>query len=216
MLEVFTRINRAGVQVAGEDLFFAAVKTLWAEAEQAVARVVDRLGPSEEDSVNVTPLVGRMGVLRTLARLAARAVRQADPLPLTVDRLSGPRGDAVINGMQTLSDPDGPPLRRMVAALHAVMRSSTLGFGLHSVDDRLWDDVLAWAAVNERINDAVWLQEQLPSIDAYLLGASSFRYSSVLAGPVLTSRDGRGSCRRHEWRGVPCPTYRGGHAEAHP
>ena len=101
VLEVFTRINRAGVQVAGEDLFFAAVKTLWGEAEQVVARVVERLGPSAEDPAKVTPLVGRLGALRTLARLAARAVGQADLVPLTVDRLSGPRGHAVINGMQT-------------------------------------------------------------------------------------------------------------------
>ena len=109
VLEVFTRVNRAGVQVAGEDLFFAAVKTLWNEAEQVMARVVERLGPSAEDTTRVTPLVGRLGALRTLARLAARAVGQADLVPLTVDRLSGARGHAVINGMQTLSDPG--PLR---------------------------------------------------------------------------------------------------------
>jgi hypothetical protein len=180
VLEVFTRINRAGVQVAGEDLFFAAVKTLWSEAEQVVARVVARLGPSAEGPATVTPLVGRLGALRTLARLAARAARQADLVPLTVDRLSGPRGHAVINGMQALSDPDRTPLQRMAATLHVVMRSSTLGFGLYSVDERLWDDVLGWAAVNDRVDDAMWLQAQLPSIDAYLLGATSFRYPSVL------------------------------------
>jgi len=180
VLEVFTRINRAGVQVAGEDLFFAAVKTLWSEAEQAMARVVGWLGPSGNDGTEVTPLVGRMGALRVLARLAARAAGQADLAPLTVDRLSGERGQAVINGMQTLSDPDSPPLQRMAAALHAVMRSSILGFGLHSVDERLWDDVLGWASVNRRADDTTWLMEQLPSIDAYLLGATSFAYPSVL------------------------------------
>ena len=34
VLEVFTRINRGGVQVAGQDLFFAAVKTLWNDAKR--------------------------------------------------------------------------------------------------------------------------------------------------------------------------------------
>ena len=216
MLEVFTRINRAGVQVAGEDLFFAAVKTLWSEAEQVVARVVERLGPSAEDPATVTPLVGRLGALRTLARLAARAVGQADLVPLTVDRLSGPRGHAVINGMQTLSDPDGPPLRRMAATLHAVMRSSTLGFGLYSVDERLWDDVLGWAAVNEHVDDAMWLQAQL-AIDRRL---PARRHELPLpvrpAGPVLASRDDRGPGRRRVWRGVSCAAHRGGHADAHP
>src|SRR5690606_1324868 len=34
VLEVFTRINLGGVQVAGDDVFFAAVKTFWPEAEE--------------------------------------------------------------------------------------------------------------------------------------------------------------------------------------
>jgi hypothetical protein len=82
--------------------------------------------------------------------------------------------------MQALSDPDGSPVRRMGAALEAVMRFSALGFGLYSVDERLWDDVLAWAAVNPCVEDAAWLREHVSSIDAYLLGATSFRYPSVL------------------------------------
>jgi hypothetical protein len=180
VLEVFTRINRAGVQVAGEDLFFAAVKTLWGDAEQVVARVVERLGAPDGGPADVTPLVGRLGALRTLARLAALAAGQSDVLPLTVDRLSGTRGDTLVNVMQVLSDPDGPALRRMATVLGVVTRSSALGFGLYSVDERLWDDVLAWAAVNGRAEDAGWVRAQLSSIDAYLLGATSFRYPTVL------------------------------------
>jgi hypothetical protein len=86
----------------------------------------------------------------------------------------------VVAGIQTLSDPESEALGRMAGALHAVMRSSMLGFGLYSVDPRLWDDVLAWAAVNKRVNDATWLEEQVLEIDAYLLGATSFRYPSTL------------------------------------
>ena len=102
VLEVFTRLNRAGVQVAGEDLFFAAVKTRWNDAEQVIARVVSRLRPQESSSDSATLLVGRLGTFRTIARLAARAVGQAEFVPLTVNRLSGPRGLAIINGMQTV------------------------------------------------------------------------------------------------------------------
>src|SRR4051812_48405025 len=69
MLEVFTRLNRAGVQVAGEDLFFAGVKTRWSDAEKVMSRVVERIGPSGGDTTQVTPLVGRLGAFRTIARL---------------------------------------------------------------------------------------------------------------------------------------------------
>ena len=176
VLEVFTRLNRAGVQVAGENLFFAAVKTRWNDAEQVIARVVSRLRPQESSSDSATPLVGRLGTFRTIARLAARAVGQADLVPLTVDRLSGPRGLAIINGMQTVSDPESPAVRRMAALLDAVTRFSSLGFGLYSVDDRLWDAVLGWAAVNRAADDASWVRDRLSEIDVYLLGATSFRY----------------------------------------
>src|SRR4030095_771126 len=88
VLEVFTRINRGGVQVAGQDLFFAAVKTLWNDAEETLVRIEDRLTPFVDGKVKRDPLIDRMGVLRLSGRLAARAVRQADLLPLAVDRLN--------------------------------------------------------------------------------------------------------------------------------
>jgi hypothetical protein len=46
---------------------------------------------------------------------------------VTVDWLSGVRGLAVFNGMQTVSDTDGAPVRQMGATLDAVMRSSLPG-----------------------------------------------------------------------------------------
>jgi hypothetical protein len=58
MLEVFTRLNRAGVQVAGEDLFFAAVKTRWSDAEQAVSRVEERISRQTGDATPADPLAG--------------------------------------------------------------------------------------------------------------------------------------------------------------
>jgi hypothetical protein len=180
VLEIFTRLNRAGVQVAGQDLFFAAVKTYWNDAEAAIARVVKTLGPRETP---MCPLIDRLGALRLTARLAARGLGQPDVVPLTVDRLTGPRGQALIVAMQTLSDAEGLPLRRMAAALHAVMEFSRLGFGLYSADPRLWDEVLAWAAVHPRAEEARWLAEQLPAIDSYLFGATAFNYPSVLRDP---------------------------------
>ena len=71
------------------------------------------------------------------------------------------------------------------------MHSSKLRFGLYSVDERLWDDVLGWAAVNRCVEDDTWLRDQLPSIDTYLLGATSFHYPSIL-------RDGFSRLAMHE------------------
>jgi len=180
LLEVFTRVNRAGVQVAGQDLFFAAVKTLWNDAEEILAKIEDRLTPVVDGNVERDRLVDRMGVLRLAGRLAARAVGQADLVPLAVDRLSGERGTAVIAAMRQLSVPDSKAILRMAALVKVLMTQSGLGFGLYSVDHRLWDDVLAWAAVNPRAEDSRWLVQKLHAVDSYLLGATAFQYPSVL------------------------------------
>ena len=180
LLEVFTRINRAGVEVAGQDLFFAAVKTLWNDAEEILAQIEDRLTPGVDGKVKRDRLVDRMGVLRLAGRLAARAVGQADLVPLAIDRLSGERGGAVIAAMRQLVEPDSKAISRMTTLVDVLVSRSGLRFGLYSVDPRLWDDVLAWAAVNPRVEDLGWLVQNLDAVDSYLLGATAFRYPSVL------------------------------------
>jgi Protein of unknown function DUF262. len=179
VLEVFTRVNSAGVDVAGQDLFFAAVKTLWPEAEHVIATTTAALTPRREDQA-WDALVDRMSALRLLARLAARTVLRVDLVPLAIDRLTGERGRQLIDVMQDLAAPDGLALRRMGTLMSVVAERSTLGFGLYSVDQRLWDPVLAWAAVHPRGDDRTWLAANLPAIDAFLLGATAFRWASVL------------------------------------
>ena len=76
----FARINLGGVQVAGNDVYFAAVKTFWPDAE---ARLEAVRGASEG-------LIDRMTALRLVSRLASRGLRQQDLLPLLVDRLARP------------------------------------------------------------------------------------------------------------------------------
>lgn len=179
VLEVFTRVNRAGVLVAGQDLFFAAVKTLWGDAEHVVAGTVAALTP-RGDGRDWDPLVDRMAALRILARLAARATQEADLVPLAIDRLSGERGGEIIDAMRELADPDEAPLRRMATLMRVIAERSALGFGLYSVDERLWDHVLGWAAVNGSADDPQWLELSIDAIDAYLVGATAFRYASIL------------------------------------
>jgi hypothetical protein len=45
VLEVFTRINRGGVQVASTDVYLAAVKTFWPDAEKRLDRLVGASRP---------------------------------------------------------------------------------------------------------------------------------------------------------------------------
>jgi Protein of unknown function DUF262 len=179
VLEVFTRLNRAGVQVAGPDLFFAAVKTVWPYAEQVVATTEATLTPHGEGKT-WDPLVDRMTALRVLARLAARAVSRSDLVPLAIDRLTGERGDQLIGVMHQLSSPQSIPMRRMSALMSVLVENSSLGFGLYSVDPHLWDAVLAWAAVHPLGDDRAWLEANMIAIDSFLLASTAFRWVSVL------------------------------------
>jgi hypothetical protein len=168
VLEVFTRINLGGVQVGGADVFFAAVKTFWPEAE----RSLDRLAEASR-------FLDRMGALRFVSRLASRAIRQGDLLPMTVDRLAGNRGRPLIEAISQLTVADSPLIRRLTAFSEVVEARSKLGFGLRLVSWQLWDEVLIWAVAYEEA-DGSWFTESLPLIDAYLFGASLFRYPQIL------------------------------------
>lgn len=168
VLEVFTRINLGGVQVASTDVYFAAVKTFWPDAEPRLAGLVDRLG-----------LLDRLGVLQLVSRLGSRGIGQGDLLPLTVDRLAGSRGAPLIAAMGRLTEPDSRALLRMRDFAEVVRERSRLGYGLRLVAWQVWDEVLAWAAVSGNA-DPAWWEQNLPAVDAYLLGASVFRYPTVL------------------------------------
>lgn len=189
VLEAFTRVNRAGVAVAGQDLFFAGVKTLWHEAEATISAMEDALRPTL-DGRRVDALVDRMGALRILARLAARTVERADMVPLAVDRLSSERSPELIEAMRRIGRPDGEPVARMAAVMAVVVARSRLGNGLRSVDRRAWDAVLGWAAVHPRGADRRFLERSAPAIDAYLAGSTAFRYHGILgdrfAGDLLS------------------------------
>lgn len=168
VLQVFTRINLEGVQVAGEDVFFAGVKTLWPAAEQTLHRIVQDI-----------PLVSRMTALRVLSRLASVQVDQGDMLPLRIDRLNGDKGQQVIRALEGLVT-SGPELRRMSGITSALIDGSGLGHALHLVDEQLYDHVLGWAAVNPAIENEGRLQDWLPTVSSYLVGATAYRHLTVL------------------------------------
>jgi hypothetical protein len=168
VLQVFSRINLEGVRLDGEDVFFAAVKTLWNEAEENLDRVA-----------GATSVLNRLTALRLLARLASRAVRRDDLLPLRVDALNGTRGEQIIRAMARLAADGSEPLGRIGLLGRLLTAESGLGYGLREVDGALLDHVFGWVAVHPQGTDEAYLSSQLPEIDAYLLGATAFRYPTV-------------------------------------
>lgn len=168
VLQVFVRANLEGVRLDGEDVFFAAVKTIWNDAEENVDRVAA-----------TTPLLNRMTALRLLARLASRAIGPDDLLPLRVDRLNPPKGQQIIDVMCHLAKDEKVFLRKTKMLGDMLTSKSRLGYGLYNVNPILLDHVFAWAAVSSSAADAGFLSSQLHKIDTYLLGATAFQYPTV-------------------------------------
>ena len=168
VLEVFTRINMGGVQVSGLDVYFAAVKTFWPNAEACLDRVAA-----------TSDFLDRMSALRLISRLASRGLNQGDILPMVVDRLTGERGRLLISAMEELSSEASPILRRLEEFDRVIADESMLGMGLKFVDHLLWDEPLAWAAAHE-LGSAEIYRASLSEVDGYLMGASLFDYRGVL------------------------------------
>ena len=169
VLEVFSRINLGGVDVAGADVYFAGVKTFWRDAELRVDQVL----------LDAPVLRNRLGVLRFLSRLASRALGYADVLPLTVDRLAGKKGELLRAALAEITEPDSLVRQRLASFVGWYTSSSDLGYSLRQVTPELWDDVLAWAVTSPR-SDSAWYEENREALDAYLLGATLLRYRSVM------------------------------------
>lgn len=174
VLQVFSRINLAGVRLDGEDVFFAAVKTEWPNAEEHLDRVA-----------SASPLLNRMIALRLLARLASRAHSKEDLLPLRVDRLNGKKGRRLVSTMERLAADDSPVLARIGVLGRLLTTESAIGNGLRMVDDGLLDHVFGWAAVNPRADDEDAVRGHLASVESYLLGAHAFRYPSIFRDGFL-------------------------------
>ncbi|WP_104130428.1 hypothetical protein [Cryobacterium sp. N21] len=132
VLEVFSRTNLGGVQVEGADVYFAAVKTFWHEAESRLDRV----------QLAALFLPTRMDALRLVSRLASRGLGQGDLLPLRVDRLTGRQREPLVHALQELTAQTSVVLARVGACAAWLRDNSELGYGLRLVTADLWDEVL--------------------------------------------------------------------------
>ena len=173
VLEVFTRVNMAGVNVTGSDVYFAGVKTFWPAAEPSLAQFAEQArSPFLND---------RQSTLRFVSRLAAVGIGQADTLPLAVDRLAGSRGEDLRRAMQELTAKHSPIGNRLAVFTEWYRTNSELGYALRLVNQDLFDIVLAWAATRRDGADAGTLAEpQRQLIDTFLVGATLFAYPSIL------------------------------------
>jgi hypothetical protein len=169
VLEVFTRINLGGVNVAGIDVYFAGVKTFWTDAEQRVERVL----------AAAPTLQNRIGALRFISRVASRGLGHGDMLPLSIDRLAGRRGAALRAAMHDITEDGSAVIERLTAFSTWYPASSELGYVLQQVTPELWDEVLGWVAASTR-SDSESYDESRDSIDSYLLGATLFGYRNVM------------------------------------
>lgn len=166
VLQVFTRSNLEGVRIDGEDVFFAAIKTRWNEAEQYLDRVAG-------------PLVNQMTALRILARLASLVTDGSDLLPLRADRLNGQEGDEIKMILVQLADSESVAKARIKHLEQVLISRSRLGYGLRMIYPRLLDEVFAWAMVNPRTLEDGYIAKQLSLLETYLVGAHSFGYTTV-------------------------------------
>lgn len=174
VLQVFSRINLAGVRLEGEDVFFAAVKTEWPNAEEHLDRVAA-----------ASPLLNRMTALRLLARLASRSRSNEDLLPLRVDRLNGSKGKKLVEIMERLASDESKVLARIGVLGRLLTTESAIGFGLRLIDDGLLDHVFAWAAVHPSGDDEEQMRGLVPAVESYLIGAHAFRYTSIFRDGFL-------------------------------
>ena len=120
ILELFARLNRSGIPVRDADIYFAAVKTFWNDAEPRLKRVVDasKRGVGAGDG---HAFLTMERALRLISRLAGRGLRGGDVLPLTVERIAGNRRDAMVAAMDALTSNDSPVL----AAPRPVLRGAS-------------------------------------------------------------------------------------------
>jgi hypothetical protein len=175
ILELFARLNRSGVSTHNDDIYFAAVKTFWPEAGPRLKLVVEASKRPAGATENGHALLTLKQALRLISRLAGRSLGR-DVIPLTVERIAGDNGDAMIDAMRALTTMrQSPALDRLIQFFHDYPTASRLKYGLRFVREQLWDEVLAWAVARGH-----WDAADLQIIDSYLLGATLFQYPTVL------------------------------------
>lgn len=175
VLEVFSRVNRGGAPVSGNDLYFAAVKTFWHDpalsapgetsAHAALKGIADATGG----------LLDVYGALSLLSRLALAGIGLSDMVPVNVDRLSKANKRPILRSMKLTAPLVTSALSRFTAVLHQHTR---LGYALKLTRTQLWEDVFAWVVASDAERE--WSTDDISRAEEYVLGATLFGYQQVL------------------------------------
>ena len=171
LLEVFKRVNRAGTPIDEADIFYAAVKTFWPEAETSLQRIVCR----------THTLVSRFAVLEFVTRLSRLALGAADPVGVKVEILNGAQGAVLRHVLTDMCAEDSVVMARVATMCTSLATDSRLGYALTAVHRRVLAAVLAWAAALPMDPDehARFVESNRREVDAFLAGATVFDYRSA-------------------------------------
>ena len=173
LLELFARLNRSGIPFQDADIYFAAIKTFWPEAEPSLKRVIVATTYRSPNGKAV-PLINMMGALQLVSRVSARALGRGDILPLRVSRIAGSSREAMVSTMGQLTAANSTFLVNLSQFTEHFARSSSLGYAARLVREQLWDEVFAWATVR-----GTWDDDDISDVDNYLFGASLFAYPTI-------------------------------------
>lgn len=165
--EAFTRINMQGITTNATDVFFAAAKTRWSDAEKCLDRIRGDSGA-----------LRRMDALRFVARIAAHDLDYADPIPLHPKRLSDARGKDLVRKMEEFSENDDS-IRFIHQTVMQLTSDDFLGYAWWFIDPYLIDDVLAWAVKSPELPT----YDHLLIASGYLFWGTALRLRPTLRNP---------------------------------
>jgi hypothetical protein len=176
ILEVFTRVNRGGAQVSGNDLYFAAVKTFWHDPSVSDDASITAKAALSSVELASAKFLDTWGALSLVSRLALVGLREGDMVPLKVDRVSRANKAHIIRALRAVAPVVAERIEPFIRVLRA---NSKLKQGLRYVHPYLWEEVFAWVVTSNR-SASEWSAEHVPAVETYLLGASLFSYPQVL------------------------------------
>ncbi|GAA3033318.1 DUF262 domain-containing protein [Microbacterium dextranolyticum] len=175
VLEVFSRVNRGGAPVSGNDLYFAAVKTFWhdpalsAPGEMSAHAALQGIADATDGLLDV------YGALSLLSRLSLAGIGLSDMVPVNVDRLSKANKNPILRSMKLSAPHVATAVQRFTAAIH---EHTQLGYALRITRTQLWEDVFGWVVASDA--DREWTSNDVATVEDYVLGASLFGYQQVL------------------------------------
>ena len=175
VLEVFTRVNRGGAPVSGNDLYFAAVKTFWHDPQLSKPGEQSAHTALKEIADATGGLLDIYGALSLVSRLALAGLGLSDMVPVSVDRLSRANKGPILRSMKAIAPTVARSSRWFTDALR---RHTRLGFALTMTRQQIWEEVFAFVVASSAERE--WTASDVADVEEYALGTTLFGYQQVL------------------------------------